>query len=185
MSVAVFTFKLSDLSAGLTRSNQWKWWGPCKAEIEGTLLRRLTAELKVEHISESDLRSRHVASRFDIKHPAVLELEQNLSTAQTEGTADAMILARYEETTASLAERECLGITIGLRPQKYELFRTFLTSHFGNANVVGHISFTFLGFPPASEGGLILPSEAEFMNGRSYVVIDDATVTFSAGPVKR
>src|SRR6266436_8756203 len=39
---AVFTFKLSDLIAGLTRSNQWEWHGPCEAE----LMDRWNADLK-------------------------------------------------------------------------------------------------------------------------------------------
>jgi hypothetical protein len=30
---AVFTFELSYLIAGLTRSDQWEWHGPCKAEM--------------------------------------------------------------------------------------------------------------------------------------------------------
>jgi hypothetical protein len=183
---ALFTFNLSDLTAGLTDANQWKWWGPCKADIEGTSLDRLKAILTVEHISECDLRSRHVAANFDINHPAAIELEQNLSKAQTEDTTDAMILTQWGETKwEDLTIPEGLGITIGLRPQRYEHFRTFITLNFGRADLIGRISFSFVGFPPErSEGSLVLPSLTEFRNGRPYLVIADASLTFSSGPVK-
>ena len=70
---AVFTFKLSDLIAGLTSSNQWEWHGPCEAE----LMDRWNADLTVEPISECDLVTPHILSNFD-KQPAAQQLLEEL-----------------------------------------------------------------------------------------------------------
>jgi hypothetical protein len=186
--IAFFTFKLADLSAKLTESNQWEWLGPCKADIQGVsfghfirgALFDLESELSIQNISECDLVTKHVVANFD-NQPAALELQQELSTAQAEGTADAMILTKYEKMTeGGQTMPELLGITIGLRPQRYELFRTFVTLHFGRADVIGRIGFTFFGFAASSQGGLTLPSKAEFMNGRPYLVVGDGSLWFSA-----
>src|SRR5262249_9443737 len=149
---AFFTFKLSDLTTALTRSNQWEWNGLCKAEIG--LLNHPKADLSVEPISETDLIGPHIVSNFDIKQPAALKLQQRLSAAQTDGSADALILRHW-------AEDKGLGATIGLRPQRYELFRTFVMLHFGRQDLIGRISFPFHGFAASQEGGLILPNERE------------------------
>src|SRR5260370_18640303 len=117
---AFFTFKLSDLIAGLTRSNQWEWHGLCQAEAG--LLNYPNADLSVEPISETDLITPHIVAKFD--QPAAPELQQELSAAQTDGTADAMILQHWAEYKGAL------GVTIGSRPQRYELFRTFVMLHF-------------------------------------------------------
>jgi hypothetical protein len=77
--------------------------------------------------------------------------------AQTDGTADAMILRHWAEYNGAL------GVTIGLRPQRYELFRTFVMLH-----LIGRISFPFHGFAASPEDGLILPNEREFFGGRPY-----------------
>ena len=94
---AVFTFKLSDLIAGLTRSNQWEWHGPCEAE----LMDRWNADLTVEPISECDLVTPHILSNFE-KQPAAQQLQEELSAAQTNGTADATIVRKYETTLGVL-----------------------------------------------------------------------------------
>jgi hypothetical protein len=172
---AFFTFKLSDLSTGLTRSNQWKWYGPCKAELGPGLLNQPEADLSVEPISEIDLITQHIVANFD-KEPAALELQQRLSVAQTGGSADAVILRHWAE------HKGALGVTIGLRPQRYELFRTFVTLHFGRQDLKGLISFSFVGFAASEKGGLILPNKREFLAGRPYLVVDDSSIAFSANP---
>jgi hypothetical protein len=124
----VVTFNVRDLSTqlggGPTPSNQWEWQGPSKAEIPtgGIADRHWNADLTVEPISECDRQLRDLHGLMKInKQLAARELEE-LSAAQTNGTADATIVWKYKEAT--------LGITIGLRPQRYELFRTFVTLHF-------------------------------------------------------
>jgi hypothetical protein len=166
---AVFTFKLSDLIAGLTRSNQWEWHGPCEAE----LMDRWNADLTVEPISECDLVTPHILSNFE-KQPAAQQLQEELSAAQTNGTADATIVRKYETT---------LGVTIGLQPQRYELFRTFVTLHFGRPDLIGRISIIsgFVGFAASSEGGLIIPNYNEFLEGRPYLILGDSSIAFSVG----
>ena len=169
---AVFTFKLSDLIAGLTRSNQWEWNCSCEAE----LISHYNANLTVEPISECDLVSSHIVSNFD-KEPVAQQLEEELSAAKTDGTADATILgywAEYKEAP--------LGVSIGLRPQKYELFRTFVTLHFGRPDLFCRIISRFVGFAASSEGGLIIPNRDEFLKGRPYLILDDSSIAFSAGP---
>jgi hypothetical protein len=96
---AVFTFKLSDLIAGVTRSNQWEWHGTCEAEF----MARWNADLAVEPISECNLISLHIISNFD-KQPAAQQLQEELLAAQTNGTTDATIVRKYEEKT--------LGVTL-------------------------------------------------------------------------
>jgi len=167
---ALFTFKLSDLIAKLTRSNQWEWHGPCEAEF----MRHYDANLTVEPISECDLVTSHIASNFD-KQSAAQQLEEELSAAQTNGTADATIVSKYKE-------EETLGVTIGLRPQKYELFRTFVTLHFGRPDLIGRISSSFVGFAASSGSGLIIPNYDEFLEGRPYLILDDSSIVFSAKP---
>jgi hypothetical protein len=100
---AFFTFKLGDLFTGLTRSNQWEWNGPCKAEVGQ--LDHPNADLSIEPISETDLIGPHVVAKFD-QQAAALELQREISTAQTDGTADAMILQHWVE------HKGALGVTI-------------------------------------------------------------------------
>ena len=170
---AVFTFKLSDLTAGLTPSNQWEWHGPCEAELTD----RWNADLTVEPISECDLVTPHILSNFD-KQPAAQQLLEELSAAQTNGTTDATIVHKYDK------HKETLGVTIGLRPQRYELFRTFVTLHFGRPDLIGRIIIGgFVGFASASSGGgLIIPNYNEFLEGRPYLILDDSSIAFSAKP---
>ena len=92
--IAVFTFDLSDLQAS-TKNNQWIWYGRCKAEIGGGFS-QLNSELSVTNISECDLVGRHVVANFS-EQPAALELQQELSTAQKDGTIDAMIITYHPE----------------------------------------------------------------------------------------
>jgi hypothetical protein len=87
--IAAFTFNLSDLVARLEETSQWKWHGRCKAEIEGEIsLNRLNAELTVRNISgcHEELFDSHVAANFE-KQAAALELQQELSTAETDDTS--------------------------------------------------------------------------------------------------
>jgi hypothetical protein len=178
--IAVFTFKVSDLVTGLTKSNEWRWHGSCKAEIEGgRSLNRLSAELSVTNISESsdNLKNHHVNAKFDNQSIA-LELEKELSAAQADGTADALILSYWPENKTGM---EFIGVHIGLRAQKYELFRTFLTLHFGRADLIGRITCSFYEFAPEPE--LRIPSQSEFLNGRPYFVLDDISFVFSANPL--
>ena len=169
--IAVFTFNLSDLKASIGKTSigktdQWIWHGRCRAETGGSFS-QLNSELSVTNISECDLVEQIIAN-FS-KQPAALELEEELSTAKKDGTIDAMIITHYpEDKTRSPFPKEFLGITIGLRPRKYELFRTFVTLHFGRPNLIGRISFSFVGFPNSSQSGLRIPSYSEFLKGRPY-----------------
>jgi hypothetical protein len=181
--IAVFTFSLGDLIAGLTDANQWQWVGRCKAEIGGeSSLNRLNAELTVQDISECHKRllDLYVLAKFE-NQPAALELRQELSTAQTDGTADAVII-NYNAPIKEFPE-EFLGITIGLRPQKYELFRTFVTLHFGRPDLIGRITCAFFGFVEPSRPGLRIPTKNEFLKGRPYLVVQDCSFVFSAKPL--
>ena len=170
---ARFTFKISDLIAGLTRSHQWEWYGPCKADI---LIEHTGAELRVVPISECNLSTPHLISKFE-SQPAAAELEKELSAAQTNGNGDAMILTSLPEYRGDLA------VTIGLRPQKYELFRTFVMLHFGRPDLSCRMSCIFAGFAASPSGGLVIPNEADFRKGRPYFVVDDISIRFSASQV--
>jgi hypothetical protein len=179
---AVFTFKLSDLIAGLTRSNQWTWDAPCKAEIptDDPASTNWNTNLSVVPISEcgDHLRDLHVLSKFD-KQSVAQQLEEELSAAQTNGTTDATIVRKYEEETLG-----DIFVTIGLRPQKYELFRTFVTLHFGRPDLIGRIiTPSFVGFAAPSGSGLIIPTYNEFLEGRPYFILDDSSIVFSAKPL--
>ena len=186
MSIIV-TFNVSDLSAGLTPSNQWEWHGPCEAEIilsDRAPIKEIRenkkhwkADLTVEPISEcgDHLRDLHVLSNLH-KQSVAQQLEEELSAAQTNGTADATIVSKYKE-------EETLGVTIGLRPQRYELFRTFVTLHFGRPDLIGRISCSFVGFAASSGSGLIIPTYNEFLEGRPYLILDDSSIAFSAKPL--
>jgi hypothetical protein len=181
--IAVFTFSLGDLIAGLTDDNQWEWVGRCKPEIEGeSSLNRLNAELTVQPISESH---KHLLNLYGLakfaNQPAALELRQELSTAQTDGTADALIIAYF--APAPREPGELLGIIIGLRPQKYELFRTFVTLHFGRPDLIGRITCGFFGFVEPSRPGLRIPTKDEFLKGRPYFAVEDISFVFSAKPL--
>ena len=185
--IAVFTFNLSDLEASIGKASigktdQWKWYGHCRAEIGGSFS-QLISELSVTNISECDLVGLHVLANFS-EQPAALELQQELSTAKKDGTIDAMIINYWpDDKTRSPPTKEFLGITIGLRPQKYELFRTFVTLHFGRPNLIGRIICSFMGFVNSSRSGLRIPSYSEFLKGRPYFALDDSSVTFSANPL--
>ena len=178
--IAVFTFDLSDLKASI-KNNQWQWYGHCRAEIGGGFS-QFNSELSVTNISECDLTGWHFIANFS-KQPAALELEQELSTAQKDGTIDAMIITHHPEDKGRSLPKEFLGITIGLRPQKYELFRTFVTLHFGSPNLIGCISCPFRGFADSSQGGFRIPSYSEFLKGRPYFSLDDSSVTVSTNPL--
>jgi hypothetical protein len=171
---ALFTFRLSELIAGITNSNQWEWHGPCEAEAG--LLNHPRADLSVEPISETDLITPHIVANFDQEQPAALQLQQELSAAQTDGTADAVILQHWADYEGAL------GVTIGLRPKRYELFRTFVMLHFGRQDLIGRISCAFHGFAASQEGGLMLPNEREFFAGRPYVFVGDSSIVFSVNP---
>jgi hypothetical protein len=179
--IAIFTFNLVDLIAGLTNANQWEWHGRCRAEIENeSALNRLNTELTVQNISECHVHDRHILANFD-KQPAALELQQVLSAAKADGTADAMIIDYHSPSKEF--HKELLGITIGLRSQKYELFRTFVTLHFGKPDLIGRIICRFYGFVEPSRPGLKFPTKSEFLKGRPYLVIDNSSFVFSSKPL--
>ena len=119
------------------------------------------------------LRNLHVLSKFN-KQPVAQQLEEELLAVQTNGTTDATIVRKYEEETP--------GVIIGLRPQRYELFRTFVTLHFGRPDLIGRISISFVGFAASSGSGLIIPNYDEFLEGRPYLILDDSSIVFSAKP---
>ena len=180
--IAVFTFNLSDLKASIMKTNRWKWHGHCRAEIGGSFS-QLNNELSVTNISECDLVGQHIIANFS-EQPAALELQQELSTAQKDGTIDAMIITYYpEDKSGSPPTKGFLGITIGLRPQKYELFRSFVTLHFGRPDLIGRIICSFVDFAGSSQSGFGMPSYSEFLKGRPYFALDDSSVTFSANPL--
>ena len=144
-------------------------------------LNRLSAELSVGNISESsdNLKSRHVVA--NLKQDVALELEKELTAAQADGTADAMILNYWLGNEDTPLGKEFLDVHIGLQAQKYELFRTFLTLHFGRTDLIGRITCSFYEFAP--EPGFRFPSHREFLTGRPYFVLDDISLVFSANPL--
>jgi hypothetical protein len=136
--------------------------------------------LSVEPISEcgDHLRDLHVLSKFN-KQPVAQQLEEELLAVQTNGTTDATIVSKWEETLGV----KTLGVTIGLQPQRYELFRTFVTLHFGRPDLIGRIiTSSFVGFAASSGGGLIIPTYNEFLEGRPLVVLGDSSIVFSVKP---
>jgi hypothetical protein len=161
---AFFTFQFSALSAGLSESNKWKWWGHCKAEVP--LVEASRPQLTVQHIADFDLVSLLIVRHFD-QQPATLEWRHELSDAQEKGTADAMEISHWPDL---------LGITIGLRSQTYEHFCAFLTQHFGRSELAGRIACSFYGF--AEQPGLRLPNEEEFLKGKPYFTLGDHSLSF-------
>lgn len=165
---AVFTFKLSDLIAGLTPSNQWEWHGPCEAKIPtDTVDKQWNAFLSVGPISE--------CVRFYFIGHGDDDCHKRLSAAEVDGTKDA--------TVVSIAPgKETLYVLIGLRPQRYELFRAFVTLHFGRSDLIGRIVCSLIVF--ATERGQTFPTYNEFLEGRPYLILDgDSSIEFSAKPL--
>jgi hypothetical protein len=187
--LAAFTFKVSDLIAKPGLSNQWGWAGRCKAEIEteieeGFLLNRLDAELSVVNFWDFYLGTHHIISNF-YNQPAALELEQKLAAAQAQkdDTSDDAMMMTYHPKGENVTT-ELLGITVGLQPQKYELWRAFLTLHFGRPDLIGRISCSWSGFALPSISGVEIPNESEFLKQqRPYLILGDVTFAFSAKPL--
>ena len=94
-----------------------------------------------------------------------------LSAAEADGTADATVL---------VVDKKALFVMLGLRPQRYELVRTFITLHFGRSDLIGHIRSHFVGWAASSEAGRIIPTYNEFLEGRPYLMLDDSPIRFSA-----
>jgi hypothetical protein len=161
---AVFTFKFSDLIAGLTPSNQWEWNGPCEAEMPADPVdpvetsERWNADLSVGPISES-VRLHLIGHGDD-------EWHKQLSAAEADGTNDAMEVSVWPP-----GKGKKLFVYIGLRPQRYELFRSFVTLHFGRSDLSCRILSGIAGF--ATKSGLIYPTYNEFIEGRPYLMLDD------------
>jgi hypothetical protein len=79
--------------------------------------------------------------------------------------------------------QETLGVTVGLRPQRYELFRTFVTLHFGRPDLIGRIISDFVGFATSTANALIIPTYNEFLERRPYLILGDSSIVFSAKPL--
>jgi hypothetical protein len=93
------------------------------------------------------------------------------------------MMMNYNAPTKEFPE-QILSITIGLRSQKYELFRTFVTLHFGRPDLIGRIISSFYGFVrDSSRAGLRIPTESEFLKGRAYLVLGNFSLVFSAKPL--
>ena len=173
--MTAFTFNVSDLTTGITASNQWEWHGPCTAEIPADpeqipaeIEKRWNADLSVGPISE--------CVRFYLIGHGDDDWHKRLSAAEVDGTHDA--------TMVQIAPgKETLYVTIGLRPQRYELFRTFVTLHFGRPDLIGRIITSFVGFAASSEDGLHIPTYNEFLEGRPYLILDDSSIVYSAKPL--
>lgn len=174
--IAVFTFRVADLIAGITESDQWEWHGPCKAEIETG---HVIAELQIEPLSGG-----HIATNLQAldlrtephKHSEALTWEQELSTAQANGTDDAMLLSFDPK-------RAAYYVNIGLRPLRYELFRTFITLHFGSPNLNGRMICIVPEFAHPSHSGAKALTEAEFRQGRPLLAITDIGFVFGSKPL--
>ena len=169
MSIVV-TFNVGDLSAGLTPSNQWEWHGPCEAEVPtdhiAEMSRRWNAQLSIGPISEC-VRLNSIGRGGD-------ELHKRLSAAEADDAEDA--------TLVEIAPgKRTLYVTVGLRPQRYELFRTFVTLHFGRSDLNCRISSSVMIF--ATESGPIVPTYNDFLEGRPLLVLGDSSIVFSAKPL--
>jgi hypothetical protein len=168
MSIVV-TFNVSDLSAGLTPSNRWEWHGPCEAEVPtdhiAEISKHWNAQLSVGPISEC-VRLNSIGRGGD-------ELHKRLSAAEADDAEDA--------TLVEIAPgKRTLYVTIGLRPQRYELFRTFVTLHFGRSDLICRINSSVMIF--ATESGPIVPTYNDFLEGRPLLVLGDSSIVFSAKP---
>jgi hypothetical protein len=159
------TFQFNHLSTTLSRSNKWQWFGHCTAEVD---LDPSRTELTIQHIADFDLITTLVARDFD-HQPVTLEWREELSAAQADGTADAMEISHWPDF---------IGITVGLRSQKYEHFCTFLTHHFARSDLVGRINCSFYGFVEPSRPGLRIPTKEEFVKGKPYFVLGDHSFVF-------
>jgi hypothetical protein len=175
MGIADFTFNVSDLIMELTEiSNQWKWRGPCRATIPADPAdkrseKRWNADMSVVPISECVLL--YCTLRADLDD----EWRKKLSAAEVDGTDDATVI-----TIAP--GKENLWITIGLRPQRYELFRTFVTLHFGRPDLICRIISSIEPFAWSPEDGKhwMIPTYNEFLEGRPYITMFESDFHFSA-----
>ena len=144
----IFTFNVSDLSTTLTPSNQWEWIVPCKPEIPagtydealGRTTKDWSATLSVGPISESV--RLHGMERGDEWYD---EWHKELLAAEAEGTGDVTQVSVWPPGTPSSQK---LVAHIGLRPQRYELFRAFVTLHFGRSDLICRI----VGFMKFADG---------------------------------
>jgi hypothetical protein len=165
MSIVV-TFNVSDLSTGLTPSSQWEWHGCCDAEIPTDHMTEISnhwnAEVSVEPISEC---VRHYILGWGLD-----ERDKELSAAEADGTTDCTLVVKARG-------KETLDVNIGLRPQRYELFRTFVTLHFGRSDLICRIMSSLMIFP--TERGRIFPTYNEFLEGRPLLVLGDSSIEFS------
>jgi hypothetical protein len=175
MSIPAFTFNVSDLTTALKPSNQGEWNGPCKPEVEDPFRKtkddfhNWDADLSVGPISE--ITSLHVIGRHDEWYD---EWHEELLAAEANGTNDATHVS-----TRPREVEEKLFVRIGLRPQRYELFRAFITLHFGRSDLIcrirGHV-----GFAPAGRRAIKWPTYDEFLKGRPYLNLEGVSVRFSS-----
>ena len=103
------------------------------------------------------------------------ESHKELLAAEAEGTGDVTQVSVWPPGTPSSRK---LVAHIGLRPQRYELFRAFVTLHFGRSDlicrIVGFMKFATAGRP------IKWPTYEEFLNGRTYLILDDSSIQFSS-----
>jgi hypothetical protein len=125
-----FTFNVSELTTRLTPSNQWEWHAPCKPEILELETKGWDASLSIGPISQIILL--HQMQRADEWHDQWLK---ELSAAAADGTNDATEVSVWPPENANR-----LDVSIGLRPQRYELFRAFVTLHFGRSDLICRIA---------------------------------------------
>jgi hypothetical protein len=177
--IAVFTFQLNDLITGLDMPGGREWHGPCNAQIG--LLNTLQTELNVTNIADCHLITSHIVENFD-KQPAALELQQELLAAQGNGTSDAMIIRYWSKDPSMLRSKEFLAVNIGLRPQKYEQFCTFVKRHFDGQDLIGRIICDLVGFASPSQSAAQITTMDEFLKGRPYFTLGDYSFVFSAKP---
>jgi hypothetical protein len=172
----IFTFNVSDLSTTVTPSNQWAWNASCKPELPagtydealGRTTKHWTANLSIGPISESV--RLHRIERPDEWHDEWLK---ELLAAEADGTGDATNVSVWPPGTPSSQK---LVAHIGLRPQRYELFRAFVTLHFGRSDlicrIVGWMEFATAGRP------IKWPTYDEFLEGRTYLNLADSDISF-------
>jgi hypothetical protein len=175
--IAVFAFQLNDLITGLDMLGGREWHGPCKAQIG--LVNTLQTELTVTNIADCDLIAPHIVENFD-KQPAAFELQQELLAAQGNGTSDAMIIRYWSKDPSMIGSKEFLCVTIGLRPQKYEQFCTFVKRQFGGQDLIGRIICHLIGFASPSQSAARITTMDEFLKGRPYITFGDYSFVFSA-----
>jgi hypothetical protein len=171
---------LATLKTKLTpSSDQWKWHAPCEVEQFSPDPAGLDIEGDIEEISKAqlDVGSISECARLHSLGWGHDELYRQLSAAEADGTVDAV-----EMFMSGPIGRKTIVVNVGLRPKRYELFRTFVTLHFGRSDLIGRISTT-LEFAASSELGLTYKGFLKTQPSRPYVNLEDNNIEFRAKPL--